>query len=126
MAEAFLRELKADRFEAYSAGLNPIRLDPMAIKVMQEIGIDISKQRPKDVSEVKDLEFDYVITLCDNAQKMCPYFPAKKKFFHKGFEDPPVLAAKARDEDEVLEIYRRVRDEIKSFVEKIEVYLGEG
>jgi len=125
MAEAFLRKLKGDKFEAYSAGLNPTNLDPMAVKVMNELGIDISGHSPKDINEVSGLEFDYVITLCDNAAQMCPYFPAKKKFFHKGFDDPPLLAAHAKSENEILEIYRRVRDEIMDFVQGIEQYLAE-
>jgi arsenate reductase len=119
MAEAFSRHLIKDRIDAYSAGIAPKDVDPQAIKAMSEIGIDISHQQSKSTDNVKDMKFDFVITLCDNAQKTCPTFPAKTSVFHMGFDDPPKLAANCRDEDEALGHYRRVRDEIKIFVEQL-------
>jgi arsenate reductase len=119
MAEGFTRHLLKDQIEAYSAGLDPKRIDPRAIKVMAEAGIDISRQQSKSTVDLKDMEFDFVITLCDHAQKTCPSFPAKASLFHMGFDDPPGLAVKSKNKQEALEHYRRVRDEIKVFVEKL-------
>lgn len=119
MAEAWTRRLKGDRFEAYSAGVQPKRVDPRAVKAMAEAGLDISAQKSKDVDAFGDMEFDYVITLCDNARESCPYFPAKTQLIHKGFEDPPKLAESAANEEEAMAHYRRIRDEIKAFVESL-------
>lgn len=119
MAEAWTKHLKADKFDVYSAGVEPKAIDPRAIKAMAEVGLDISKQKSKDVDTVGNLEFDYVITLCDNARESCPYFPAKTKLVHKTFEDPPKLAEGAANEEDAMPHYRRVRDEIKAFVEAI-------
>jgi arsenate reductase len=119
MAEGWTRQLKGDVIEPYSAGVDPHGVDPRAIKAMEEVGIDISGQGSKSVDEIGDVEFDYVITVCDNAQQSCPVFPAKTKVVHVGFEDPPKLAAGAGDEEEAMGHYRRVRDEIKTFVEKL-------
>lgn len=119
MAEAWARLLKGDRFDAYSAGVQPKPIDPRAIKAMAEAGIDISEQKSKDVDVFGNMEFDYVITLCDNARESCPYFPAKTKLIHQGFEDPPKLAEEAKNEEEAMAPYRRVRDEIKAFVETL-------
>jgi arsenate reductase len=119
MAEAFTRHLINDRIDAYSAGIAPKAVDPRAIKVMSEIGIDISSQQSKSTNDMKDMEFDFVITLCDNAQKTCPTFPANTSLFHMGFDDPPKLAANSQNEKEALEHYRRVRDEIKIFVKQL-------
>jgi arsenate reductase len=120
MAEAWTRLLKGDRFDAYSAGVQPKPIDPRAIKAMAEAGIDISEQKSKDVDVFGNMEFDYVITLCDNARESCPYFPAKTKLIHQGFEDPPKLAEGASNEEEAMAPYRRVRDEIKAFVKTLE------
>jgi len=117
MAEGFSRHLKSGEIEAHSAGVNPKGVDPRAVKAMAEVGIDISAQKSRSIDEVKHLEFDYVITLCDNAQKTCPTFPAKTSVMHVGFEDPPRLAAAVRDGEETLTHYRRVRDEIRKFIE---------
>jgi arsenate reductase len=125
MAEAWTRRLKNNDLEAYSAGVDPSRIDPRAIRVMQEVGIDISAQNAKDIDSLGDLEFDYVITLCDHAHETCPFFPAKTKVVHKGFDDPPQLASRASDEEEALRPYRRVRDEIRAFVEKLPEVLQE-
>ncbi len=119
MAEAWTRHLKTDRIEPYSAGVEPSGVDPRAIKVMAEAGVDISDQVSKDVASLQHLEFHYVITLCDNAHEACPYFPAKTRVLHVGFDDPPKLAAGAGTEDEAVACYRRVRDEIKKFVESL-------
>ena len=119
MAEGFTRRLVKDQIDAYSAGIDPKEIDPRAIKVMAEVGIDISRQESKSADDIKDMEFDFVITLCDNAQKTCPTFPAKTSVVHMGFDDPPKLAENSKDEEEALEHYRRVRDEIRGFVEKL-------
>jgi arsenate reductase len=118
MAEAFTRHLKGDQIEALSAGVAPKGIDPRATKAMSEVGIDISNQGSKALNQVIDLQFDYVVTLCDDAQKTCPTFPGKIKVIHVGFDDPPKLAATAKDEEALLH-YRRVRDEIKAFVERL-------
>jgi len=119
MAEAWTRRLQGEQFEAYSAGVAPKAIDPRAIKAMAEAGIDISGQISKDVDALGNMEFDYVITLCDNARESCPYFPAKTRLIHKGFDDPPKLADGASDEEDAMRHYRRVRDEIKAFVKTL-------
>lgn len=119
MAEAFARHLVNDRIDAYSTGTAPKAIDQRAIKAMSEIGIDISRQQSKSVDDIKDMEFDFVITLCDNAQKTCPTFPAKTSVLHMGFDDPPKLAANSQDEEEAMDHYRRIRDEIKVFVDRL-------
>jgi len=117
MAEGWARHLKSDTIEAYSAGTEPHPVDPIAVRVMAEAGVDISTQRSKSVDELPAVDFDYVVTLCDGAKEACPYFPARVRVVHRGFDDPPKLAAGARTEDEALAHYRRVRDEIRAFVE---------
>ena len=119
MAEAWTRHLKGDLLEPYSAGVEPRDVDRRAIKAMAEAGIDISGQKSKDIDALGNMEFDYVVTLCDNARESCPYFPAKTKLVHKGFDDPPKLAEKAENEEEAMAHYRRVRDEIRAFVETL-------
>ena len=119
MAEAWTNKLKGDRIEAYSAGTQPKGVDPRAVKAMSEAGIDISRSLSKSVTELGDMEFDYVITLCDDAQQSCPFFPAKTAIIHHGFDDPPRLARNARDEEEAMSHYRRVRDEIRAYVETL-------
>lgn len=126
MAEAWTRVLQGDRMDAYSAGVDPHGINPMASKAMAEAGIDISNQESKDVDELAHLEFDYVITLCDNAHQACPVFPAKTRVLHVGFDDPPRLAAGARTEEEAMVHYRRVRDEIREFVRRLPEILQEG
>ena len=117
MAEAWTKRLKGDRYEVYSAGVKPKGVDPRAVRAMAEAGMDISGWKSKDVDAFGNMEFDYVVTLCDNAREACPYFPAKTKLMHKGFDDPPRLAENAGSEEEAMAHYRRVRDEIKAFVE---------
>lgn len=116
MAEGFSKALKADRIIARSAGVAPSVLDQRAVKVMAEAGVDISAQRAKSVEQLDLTEFDYVITLCDNARETCPFFPARTKLIHAGFADPPHLARGAASEEEALGHYRRVRDQIRDFV----------
>lgn len=125
MAEGWTRQLKGDQVEAYSAGVVRHGLNPLAVKVMAEAGVDISGQASKTVDELPDSEFDYVITLCGHAHESCPYFPAKTKILHVGFDDPPKFAKEAKTEEEALGHYRRVRDEIRAFVEALPESLGE-
>jgi arsenate reductase (thioredoxin) len=125
MAEAWTRVLKGERIEAYSAGVDPHGIDSRAVQAMAEVGIDISGQTSKDVDTLEDIEFEYVITLCDQAHQACPVFPAKTRLLHVGFDDPPKLSAGARTEEEAMVHYRRVRDEIKVFVEKLPKILDE-
>jgi thioredoxin type arsenate reductase len=117
MAEGWTRHLRGDAIEAYSAGVEPHGLDPRAVQVMAEAGVDISGQRSKHVRELQDVAFDYVVTVCDQARESCPLFPGRTKVLHMGFEDPPRLAENSRTEEEALNHYRRVRDEIRTFIE---------
>ncbi len=116
MAEGWARALKADLIEPDSAGVEPHGLNPLAVRVMKEAGVDISSHRSKHVDELKDVLFDYVITVCDHANETCPLFPRRTKRIHANFDDPPRLAKDARTNDEALPHYRRVRDEIRDFV----------
>jgi arsenate reductase len=126
MAEGWTRHLKADEIEVYSAGVETHGLNPRAVKVMNEAGVDISGHHSKLVSEVIHLPFDYVITVCDHANETCPVFPARVKRLHAGFDDPPRLAKSAQSEEEALAHYRRVRDDIRAFVEKLPGLLESG
>jgi len=119
MAEGFARALKGDLVEANSAGIETHGLNPNAVKVMAEAGVDISGHRSKHLSELRGIEFDYVVTVCDHAHESCPLFPGKAKVVHKSFDDPPRLAEGAKSEEEALKQYRRVRDEIRAFVETL-------
>lgn len=119
MAEGWTRQLKGDVFEAYSAGTKPKGLDPRAIAVMKEAGVDITNQTSKHIDDVKEVPFDYVVTVCDSANESCPIFPGQVKRVHVGFDDPPKLAEDASTDEEALSFYRRVRDEIKRFVESL-------
>jgi arsenate reductase len=124
MAEGWAKHLKADGIEAYSAGTNPKRLDPRAVKAMAEVGIDISLYRPKHVNELMHLSFDAVITVCDSAAEACPLFPGRTKVFHRSFDDPPRLVQDAKAEEEAMLHYRRVREEIREFVAGLPEGLG--
>jgi arsenate reductase len=116
MAEGWGEKLLAGRAEVFSAGTNPGTVDPRAIKVMAEAGVDISGHRSKHASEFKDVAFDLVVTVCDKARESCPVWFGKAEKLHKSFEDPPHLAKEAKSEEEALAHYRRVRDEIRDFV----------
>jgi arsenate reductase len=91
-------------------------LDPLAVKVMAEVGIDISTQKSKTISELETKSFDYIITICDDANRSCPVIAGKAKKIHHGFDNPPILSSKLKSEDEVILVYRRIRDEIKDYV----------
>lgn len=119
LAEGWAKKLKADIVEAYSAGIETHGLNPNAVQVMSEAGVDISSHRSKHVDELKDIDFDYVITVCDHANEHCPVFSGQAKIVHVGFEDPPKLALQAKNEQQAIDCYRKVRDEIKSFIEKL-------
>ncbi|MEW6199512.1 MAG: arsenate reductase ArsC [Planctomycetota bacterium] len=125
MAEGWARHLKGNSIEAYSAGIETHGLNPLAVHVMAEAGVDISGQRSKHVDELCDVPFDYVVTVCDHAHESCPLFPGRTKVVHVGFDDPPRLARAANSEEEALGHYRRVREEIRAFIEQLpEVLTG--
>lgn len=113
MAEGILNALYGNTFEAYSAGTHPTKVHPLAIKVMQEIGIDISQNRSKSIEEFKGMFFDYVITVCDSAKETCPFYPYTKVILHKSFPDPSSYQG---TEEQKLEFFRKVRDEIKDWI----------
>ncbi len=119
MAEGFARALKGDVIEPYSAGVDPHGINPRATKVMAEAGIDLSTHRSKHVDELLNIPFDYVVTVCAHANETCPLFPGKAKIVHVGFDDPPALAKNAKSEEEALSHFRRVRDEIRAFIQKL-------
>jgi arsenate reductase len=112
MAEGWCRHYRGDEFEVFSAGTKKHGMNQRAIKVMEEIGINISSHYSKSVDELPEIKFDYVITVCDAAKEHCPYFPGGK-VIHVGFQDPPALTKNMDNEEEILNIYRRVRDEIE-------------
>ncbi len=119
MAEGFARHCKSDEIEAYSAGIERHGLNPSAVRVMAEIGIDISGQQSTQVDDLLAIDFDYVVTVCDHAAESCPVFPGSARVVHRRFDDPPKLAANAQSEEEALGHYRRVRDEIGRYVESL-------
>lgn len=126
MAEGWTRYLKGDVIEPFSAGIEVHGLNPNAVKVMQEAGVDISHHKSKHVNEVLDEGFDYVVTVCGHADEHCPVFPGKTRVIHRGFDDPPKLAAEAETDEEALAHYRRVRDEIRAYVETLPEALPSG
>ncbi|MCA1623140.1 MAG: arsenate reductase ArsC [Acidobacteria bacterium] len=113
MAEGLLKHICKDKFEIYSAGTKPSVVRPEAIKVLQEISIDISNNRSKSVDEFSEKEIDYVLTVCDNAKENCPYFPARTRIIHRSFEDPAIVVG---DEETTLAAFRRVRDQIHEYL----------
>jgi len=119
MAEGWARYLKGNQIEAYSAGIEAHGLNSDAVRVMAEAGVDISSHHSKRVNDLRDADFDYVITVCGHASESCPVFSGKAKIIHVGFDDPPQLAANAMTEEERLAPYRRVRDEIRAFIETL-------
>jgi len=112
MGEGLLRT-HSDNYEAYSAGVSSSNVNPYAIRVMEEIGIDMSAHRSQSIEEFRQVKFDTVVTVCDHAKETCPFFPGAKKYIHKNFENP--AEAKGTD-DEILVVFRRVRDEIKAWI----------
>lgn len=129
MAEGWTRHLKGDVIKAHSAGIETHGLNPNAVKVMAEAGVDISGHKSRHIEEFKDVKLDVVVTVCGHAHENCPFFPGKVKVVHIGFDDPPKmakeLAEKGASEEEQLECYRRVRDDIKAFVETLPEELKE-
>jgi arsenate reductase len=113
MAESWTKKLKGDRIEAFSAGIFPVGVSPRTVKVMAEAGVDISRHYSKHVDELCGIDFDYVITLCDNAKEICPVFGGKTKLIHKPFEDP---MATMGAEESIMNTFRKTRDEIRDFV----------
>jgi len=116
MAEGWARHLALDGISPFSAGTVAKGLDPRAVQVMAEAGVDIAQQRSKTLDDLSGITFDHVITLCGHAHETCPIFPGTTRVTHRGFDDPPKLAENAVSEDAALDHYRRVRDEIRAFV----------
>ena len=119
MAEGWARHLKSDSIQAFSAGLEAHGLNSNAVRVMQEAGVDITGQKSKKVEEVETIPFDFVVTVCGHADENCPVFTCATTVVHCGFDDPPKLAQNAKTEEEALDHYRRVRDEIRTFIETL-------
>ena len=115
MAEGLLRHHAGDRFEVFSAGTKPSRVRPEAIEVMRELDIDISAHRCKSVDEFQGQQFDYILTVCDNAKETCPIFPGQALMFHQTFEDP---AAAQGSHEERLALFRQVRDQLREFLKR--------
>jgi arsenate reductase len=116
IAEGWARHLKSDVIEAYSAGIRPIGVHPKTIQVMAEAGVDISDHTSKGIDELVDIDFDYVVTVCDNAREQCPIFTGRTKHVHKAFDDPYFATG---SEEEIMAVFRRVRDEIRAFIETL-------
>jgi arsenate reductase len=123
MAEGWTRHLKSDVIDVYSAGIETHGLNPNAVKVMAEAGVDISGHRSQHIDEFKEIAIDVVVTVCGHAHETCPYFPANCNVVHVGFDDPPKmakeLAERGASEEQQLDCYRAVRDQIKAFVETL-------
>lgn len=124
MAEGWTRYLKGNVIEPFSAGVEVRALNENAVRVMAEAGVDISHHRSKHLDELRGVDFDWVITVCDSANERCPFFPGNVRRRHVSFDDPPQLAREAGTDDEALMHYRRVRDEIREFVESLPSGLG--
>jgi arsenate reductase len=116
MAEGWVRQLRGDIIEGHSAGVVAHGLNERAVRVMAEAGVDISEHRSQTVEDMLDVPFDYVVTVCDHAAQSCPVFPTGATVVHAGFDDPPSLTMNIEDEQAALDVYRRVRDEIRDFV----------
>jgi arsenate reductase len=119
MAEGWCRQLLSELYDCASAGIEKHGLNPLAVKVMAEVGVDISTHYSKTTAELGDQKFDFVITVCGDADENCPFFPARTRVIHHGFDDPPRLAAGAANEEEALVHYRRVRDEIRDYIRSL-------
>jgi len=116
MAEGFARSLRGDVLDPYSAGYEARGLDPYAVSVMHEVGVDISRQRSKTLEDLGDTAYEYVVTACGESDESCPVYSGGARVIHRGFDDPPTLARHARSDEERLGHYRRVRDEIRAYV----------
>ncbi|MEZ4387049.1 MAG: arsenate reductase ArsC [Candidatus Krumholzibacteriia bacterium] len=116
MAEGWARHLRGDVLTAHSAGVQTHGLNPRAVKVMAEAGVDISGQRSRHIDEFAGVPLDVVVTVCGHAHESCPVFPGATRVVHRGFDDPPGLTRDLADEEAILAVYRRVRDEIRDFV----------
>ena len=119
MAEGWARHLKNDQLEVFSAGLETHGLNPHAVKVMAEVGVDITNQKSQLLSEFEGVNFDYVVTVCSHAHDNCPIFSGKAKVIHVGFEDPPKMAPAGASAAEILDCFRQIRDEIKLYAETL-------
>ncbi|TIH18468.1 arsenate reductase ArsC [Marinifilum sp. JC120] len=123
MAEGWTRHLKSDIVNAYSAGIETHGLNPSAVKVMAEAGVDISGQKSTHIDEFRDIPIDIVVTVCNHAHETCPFFPGGSKVVHVGFDDPPKMAKEIAERggsnEEQLDCFRKVRDEIREFVENL-------
>ena len=126
MAEGFTRHIHGDSIDAFSAGVVKKGVDPLAVLVMRELGIDISTQRSKRIEELGEMEFTHVITLCSHALESCPVYPSRVNTIHMGFDDPPILAAESSKAEDIMWHYRRVRDEIGEFIRTLPTVLGNG
>jgi arsenate reductase len=116
MAEGWTRQLKSDLIESYSAGIEVHGMNALAVQVMSEAGVDISRQYSKHVRDLMEIPFDYVVTVCNHVNETCPIFPGKTKRVHVSFDDPPQIAKSLKSDADILAVYRRVRDEIRDFV----------
>ena len=116
MAEAWTRHLKGEVIDVYSAGIETHGLNPNAVKVMAEVGVDMSAQQSQNVDEFVELEFDYVVAVCGHANESRPVFAGEAKVVFEGFDDPPKMAANLHEEEQKLDCYRQVRDQIKDYV----------
>ncbi len=116
MAEGWAKALRADDIEAWSAGIETHGLNPRAVQVMKEAGVNISGHKSELAADLEHIQFDVVVTVCSSAHESCPVFPGEARIIHHGFDDPPRLAANAGNEAEALPHYRRVRDEIREFI----------
>jgi len=121
MAEGWARQLRGEDIMPFSAGIEVHGLNPQAVRVMAEAGVDISGQHSKLVTDLQEQEFDLVITVCGHADENCPFFPGPTRVVHHGFDDPPKLAAGTASEEEALGHYRRVRDEIRDFIKTLKL-----
>jgi arsenate reductase len=119
MAEGWARRLRGDVIDAQSAGTEPQQLNLRAVRAMSESGVDISGHHAKSTEDLPDQDFDFVVTVCSSAHESCPVFPGSATVVHVGFDDPPRLAADAANEEEAMTHYRRVRDEIRAFIERL-------
>lgn len=122
MAEGFCRKYWGTEFKVFSAGTKKHGMNERAMKVMKEVGIDISSHSSKTVEDLPQITFDFVVTVCDSAQENCPYFPGGK-IVHIGFQDPPALTKDMNNEEEILSVYRKVRDEIEATIKNLKEYL---